>query len=77
MKGLLQDADLTYMYVDDSTSLSSKENLSTPLENYTYKWRQVLNRDKTEHISLSKKYFGPIITLLSDVKYLAYGMNDL
>ena len=32
MKGLLQDADLTYMYAVDSTSLSSKENLSTYLE---------------------------------------------
>ena len=40
MKGFLQDADLTYKYADDSTSLSSKENLSTSLkkaENYTYK----------------------------------------
>ena len=39
MKGFLQDADLTYKYADDSTSLSSKENLSTSLEkveNYTY-----------------------------------------
>ena len=39
-KGFLQDADLTYKYADDSTSLSSKENLSTFLEiaeTYTYK----------------------------------------
>ena len=27
-----QDADLTYKYADDSTSLSSKENLNTTLE---------------------------------------------
>ena len=32
MKGFLQDADLTYKYADDSTSLSSKENLSTSIE---------------------------------------------
>ena len=60
MKGLLQDADFTYKYADDSTSLSSKENLSTTLEkaeNYTYKWRQVLNKDKTEHINFSKEVF--------------------
>ena len=60
MKGFLQDADLTYKYADDSTSLSSKENLSTFLEkaeNYTYKWRQVLNKDETEHINFSKKIF--------------------
>ena len=31
-KGFLQDADLTYKYADDSTSLSSNENLSTSLE---------------------------------------------
>ena len=40
MKGFLQDADLNYKYADDSTSLSSKENLSSVLkkaENYTYK----------------------------------------
>ena len=40
MKGFLQDADLTYKYADDNTSLSSKENLSTSLEkaeNYAYK----------------------------------------
>ena len=46
MKGFLQDADLTYEFAGDSTSLSSKKNLSTFLEkaeNYTYKWRQVLN----------------------------------
>ena len=60
MKGFLQDADLTYKYADDSTTLSSKENLSTSLEkgkNYTYKWRQVLNKDKTEHINFSKEVF--------------------
>ena len=59
-KGFLQEADLTYKYANDSTSLSSKENLSTPLEkaeNYTYKWRQVLNKDKTEHINFSKEVF--------------------
>ena len=47
-------------YADDSTSLSSKENLSTSLEkaeNYSYKWRQVLNRDKTEQINFSKGVF--------------------
>ena len=58
MKGFLQDADLTYKYADDSTSLSSKENLSISLdkaENYTYKWRQVLNKDKIEHINLLKR----------------------
>ena len=57
MKGFLHDADLTYKYADDSTSLSSKENLSRSLEKaeiYTYKWRQVLDRDKTEHINASK-----------------------
>ena len=32
MKGFLQDADLTYKYADDSTSLSSRENLRTSLE---------------------------------------------
>ena len=40
MESFLQDADLTYKYADDSTSLSSKENLSTSFEkaeNYTYK----------------------------------------
>ena len=60
MKGLLQDADLTYKYADDSTSLSSKENLSTSLEkaeNYTYKRRQVLNKNKTEHINFTKEVF--------------------
>ena len=31
-KGFLQDGDLTYKYADDSTSLSSKENLSTSLQ---------------------------------------------
>ena len=60
MKGFLQDADLTYECADDSTSLSRRENLSTSLgkaENYTYKWRQVLNKDKTEHINFSKEVF--------------------
>ena len=59
-KGFLQDADLTYKYADDSTSLSSKENLSTSLEkaeNYTYKWRQMLNKDKTEQVNFSKQVF--------------------
>ena len=58
MKGFLQDADLTYKYADDSTSPSSKENLSISLdkaENYTYKWRQVLNKDKIEHINLLRR----------------------
>ena len=56
MKGFLQDANLTYKYADDGTSLSSKENLSTSLEkaeNYKNKWRQVLNKDKTEHLNFS------------------------
>ena len=60
LKGFLQDADLTYKYADDSTSLSSKENLSTYLEkaeNFTYKWGQVLIKDKTEHINFSKEVF--------------------
>ena len=60
MKGFLQDADLTNKFADDSTFLSSKENLSTFLEeaeNYTYKWRQVLNKDKTGQISFSKEEF--------------------
>ena len=59
-KGFLQDAEFTYTYADDSTSLSSKENLSTTLEkaeNYTYQWRQVLNKDKTIHINFSKEVF--------------------
>ena len=56
----LQDADLTYKYADDSTSVSSEENVSTSLkkaENYTYKWRQVLNKDKAEHKNFSKEIF--------------------
>ena len=60
MKVFLQDADLTYKYADDSTSLSSKTNLSTSLEkaeNYTYKRMQVLNEDKTEDINFSKDVF--------------------
>ena len=60
MKGFLQDTDLTSKYADDSTSLSSKENLRTSLENpedCTYKWRRVLNKDKTEHIKFSKEVF--------------------
>ena len=59
-EGFLQEADLTYKYADDSTSFSSKENLSTSLEkaeNYTYKWTQTLNKDKTEHINASKEVF--------------------
>ena len=67
MKGFLQDADLTYKYADNSTSLSSKENLSTTLEkaeNYTYKWRQLLNKDKTKHMNFSKEVFQ------SDYKFL-------
>ena len=60
MKGFLQDADYTYKYADDSTSLSSKESLSTSLEkakNYTYKWKLVLNKDQTEHVNFSKEVF--------------------
>ena len=60
LKGFPQDADLTYKYADDSTSLSSKETLSTSsekAENYTYKWKQVLNIDKTEPINFSKEVF--------------------
>ena len=60
IKGFLQDADLTYRCADDSTHLSSKENSSTSLEkaeNYTYKWRQVLNKDKTGHINFSEEVF--------------------
>ena len=60
MKGFLQDAELTYKYAGDSTSLSSKEKLNTSLEkaeNYTYKWRQALNKDKTEQIYFSKEVF--------------------
>ena len=60
LKGFLQDADLTNKYADDSTSLSSKENRCTSsekAENYTYKWRQVLNKDKTELINFSKEIF--------------------
>ena len=58
MKGFLQDIDLTYKYADDSTSLSNINNLNPSLdnaENYTYKWRQVLNKDKTEHLNFSKE----------------------
>ena len=60
MKGFLQVADLTYKYADDSTSLSSREKLSTSLENSEnciYKRRQVLNKDKTEHINFSREVF--------------------
>ena len=52
--------DLNYKYADDSTSLSSEENMSTSLEkaeNYKLKGRQVLNKDKTEHINFSKEVF--------------------
>ena len=58
MKGFPQDADSTYRYADDSTSLSSRENISTFLEkadNYTYKWGQVLNKNKTGQINFSKE----------------------
>ena len=53
MKDFLHDADLTFKSADDSTSLPRKENLSTSLEKAenlhtsTYKWRQVLNENKT------------------------------
>ena len=60
LNGFLQDADSTNKYADDSTSLSSRENLSTSLEkaeNDTNRWRQVLDKDKTEHISFSKEVF--------------------
>ena len=60
MKGFFQDVDLTYEYADDSSSLSSKENPSKSSEkagNNTYKWRQVLNKDKAEHINFSKEAF--------------------
>ena len=60
MKGFLQYADLTYKYADDSASLSINENLSTSLEkaeNYTCKWRQVLNKDKAEHLNFTKEVF--------------------
>ena len=80
MKGFLEDVDLTFKYADDSTSLPSKENISTSLEkveNYTYKWRQVLNKDKNELIIFQKKYFSPTINLLREVKYLAYGLNEI
>ena len=69
MKGFLQDADLTCKYADDSNSFSSKENLSTSLEkaeNYTYKWRQVLNKDKTDILYSQKKYSSPTINLLRE-----------
>ena len=66
-------SDLTYKYADDSTSLSSKENLSTSLEkaeNYTYNWRQVLNKDKTEHINFSKEVFQSAYKLVERSKIL-------
>ena len=56
MKGFLQYADLPYTYADDSTSLSSKENLGTSLEkatNYTYKWRQVLPSENSIRMFIS------------------------
>ena len=80
MKGFLQNADLTYKYAADSTCLSSKENRSTSLEkaeNYTYKWKQVLNKDKTELINSQKKYFNPTIYLLREIKFLAYALNEI
>ena len=67
MKRFLQDADLTYKYADDNTSISSKENLGTSLEKegiQTFKWRQVLNKDETEHINFSNE------VLQSDYKLL-------
>ena len=74
MKGFLQDAGVTYKYSDDRTSLSSKENLSTSLEkaeNYTYKWRQVLNKDKPpEHINFSKEAFQSDYNVVEKSKIL-------
>ena len=52
--------DTGYSEPESEPLLSSKENLSTSLEkaeNNTYKWRQVLNKDKTEHINFSKEVF--------------------
>ena len=80
MKGFLQDADLTNKYADDSTSLSSKENVSTSLEkaeNYTNKWRQVLNKDKTEHINFSKVVFQSDYKIVERIKYWAYGLTEI
>ena len=80
MKGFLEDADLTYEYADDSTSLSSKENVSKSLEkaeNYTYKWRQVLNKDKTEHTNFSKEDLIPTIILLREVNFGLWFDRDL
>ena len=80
MKGFLQDADLTYKYAVDSTSLSRKENLSTSLEkaeNYTNKWTQVLNKDTTEHIKSQNKYFSPTRNLLREVVHWAYGLSEI
>ena len=63
MKDFLHDADLTLKYANDSTSLPSKENLSTSLEKAenlhtsTYKCRQVLNENRTEHTLFSKEVF--------------------
>ena len=72
-KGFFQDAELTFKYADDSTSLSSKENLSTSsekAENYTYKWRQVLNKDKSEHIIFSKEVFQSDFKIVERSKIL-------
>ena len=73
LKGFLQDADVTYKYADDSTSFSSKENLRTSLEkaeNYTYKWRQVLNKYKTDHINFSKEVFQSDYKFVDRIKIL-------
>ena len=73
MKGFLQDADITYKFAYDSTFLSSKKNLSTSLEkaeNDTYKWMQVLNTDKTEHINFSKEVFQSDIQFVERSKIL-------
>ena len=57
MKGFLLDADLAYKYADEF--FLKQDNLSTSLEKaesytYKYKWRQVLNKNKTEHKNFSK-----------------------
>ena len=80
MKGFLEDADLLYEYADDSTSLSSKENVSKTLEkaeNYTYKWRQVLNKDKTEHTNFSEEVFNSDYNFVERSKILAYGLTEI
>ena len=80
MKCFLQDAELTYKYADDSTSHSSKENLSTSLEkaeNYTYKRRPVQNKDKTEHIIFSKEVFQSDYIFVERSKKLGYGLSEI